>query len=141
MRPEAAQASQATVGAHYVGLIQDHLTRLRGIYNHRNRRLHFDTMVAALLTAFYDPALRSLRTIDDYTQCESLARDLPVDRVARSTLADAMGQMNPAHLIPLVRRLMDDLPSLRHADADLHDLLKRIIAADGTIFTLPADVL
>lgn len=140
-RPAVARAAEAAVGREYVGLIQSHLTRLRALYDHPNRTLHYDTVVAALLTASYDAALRSLRTIDDYTQCESLAPDLPVDRVARSTLADAMRQMDPAHLIPLVRRLMDDVPALRRDDGDLHALLKRVIAADGTIFTVPADVL
>ena len=122
-------------------MIQAHLRRLHDVYDHPNRTLRYDTVVAALLTAFYDPALRSLRTIEDHTRCEALADDLPVDRVARSTLADAMGHMDPAHLTPLVRRLMDDVPALRRADGDLHALLKRLVAADGTIFTVPADVL
>src|SRR5689334_1778864 len=89
-RPAVARATEAAVGRAYVALIQDHLQRLHRIYDHPNRTLHFDAVVAALLTAFYDPALRSLRTIEDHTCCEALADDLPVDRVARSTLADAM---------------------------------------------------
>ena len=140
-RPAVARASESAVGRAYVDLIQDHLTRLRGLYDHPRRVLHYDTVVAALLVAFYDPALRSLRTIEDHTRCEALAADLPVGRVARSTLADAMNHMDPAHLTPLVRRLMDDLPALRRADGDLHALLRRLVAADGTIFTVPADVL
>ena len=140
-RPAVARVGEAAVGRAYVDLIRDHLRRLRGIYDHPNRTLHYDTVVAALLVAFYDPAVRSLRTIEDHTRGEAVAADLPVDRVARSTLADAMNHMDPAHLTPLVRRLMDDVPALRRADGDLHALLRRLVAADGTVFTVPADVL
>ena len=136
-----ARVSPAAVGAEYVALIQSHMQGLRRLYNHPNRVLHYDTVLAALLTAFYDPALRSLRAMDDFTQCEALADDLPVARVARSTLADAMRTMDAKHLMPLVAKLMKDLPFLGRVDDDLRALLRRLIAADGTIFTVPADVL
>jgi hypothetical protein len=35
---------------------------------------------------------------------------------------------------------MRQLPGLKHADQDLGALLKRILAADGSVFTVPADV-
>jgi len=136
-----ARVSQAVVGSQYLAMIQSHMQGLRSLYNHPNRVLHYDTVLAAMLAAFYDPALRSLRAMDDFTQCEALAQNLPVDRVARSTLADAMRQMDARHLMPLVGKLMKDLPLLGRVDEDLQALLKRLVAADGTIFTVPADVL
>jgi hypothetical protein len=62
-------------------------------------------------------------------------------RVPRSTLSDAMGSMNPALLLPIITSLMKRVPGLKHVDPDLAGLLKTIVAADGSIFTVPADVL
>src|SRR5205823_3209033 len=43
-------------------------------------------------------------------------------------------------LLPIVQALMKKLPVLNRQDSDLHALRRRIIAADGSIFTVPADV-
>jgi hypothetical protein len=138
---KVARAAEAVVGRQYIQLLQGHLDHLRKLYNHPNRTLHFDTVLAALLTSFYNTAVRSLRTIDDFTQSEKLHDDLPVERIPRSTLSDAMAQMDASHLLPLVTQLMKQVPALARHDGDLHALLKRIIAADGSIFTVPSDVL
>ena len=49
--------------------------------------------------------------------------------------------MDGRQLLPIINALMKQLPGLRRQDGDLHALLKRIIAADGSLFTVPADVL
>jgi hypothetical protein len=140
-RPEVARTPAAVAGP-YVQLLQQHLDRLRQTYNHPNRTLHLDTVLTALLTAFYDPSVRSLRAVDDLSRCEQLADSQPVERICRSTLSDALRQMDAAHLLPIVAQLTRQLPALRRQDDDLHALLKRpLIAADGSTFTVPADVL
>jgi Transposase DDE domain len=140
-RPPVAQAAERVVGQQYVKLLQDHLARLRKLYDHPNRVLHYDSVLAALLIGFYNTTLRSLRTLEDQSQSEGLVQDLPMDRVCRSTLSDAMKQMKACDLQPIVASLLKQAPALRRQDNDLHALLKSIIALDGSVFTVPADVL
>lgn len=138
--PSPAQVVPALVGERWAPLLQGHLKRLRAAYDHPNRRLHFDTLLTALLLAFYDPAARSLRIIEDASTGEHWRKLLPVEKVCRSTLADALGKLSPHHLLPLIKELQRQLPGLDRQDQDLAGLLRRIIAADGSIFTVPADV-
>lgn len=140
-RPEVAQAAEAVVGHEYVQLIQPFLARLHQTYQHPNRRLYYDTVLTALLMGFYNSAIRSLRTMEDQSCCEGFVELLPVDRVCRSTLSDAMKQMEAGYLLPLVGTLVKQVPALKRTDDDLHALMRRIIAADGSVFTVPADVL
>ena len=49
--------------------------------------------------------------------------------------------MDADRLLPGIKSLMAPLPALRRADPDLHALLRTIVAADGSVFTVPADVL
>jgi hypothetical protein len=140
-RPEVAQAAEAVVGQQYVELIQPFLDRLHQLYPHPNRHLHYDTVLTALLMGFYNSSIRSLRTMEDKSQAEGFVQMLPIERVCRSTLSDAMRQMDATHLLPLVGQLIKQVPALRRTDGDLHALTRRIIAADGSVFTVPADVL
>ncbi|HEV2425518.1 MAG TPA: IS4 family transposase [Terriglobia bacterium] len=136
-----AKATETVVGAEYLALLQEHMHRLRSIYNHPNRMLHFDAVLATLLIGFYESSVRSLRALDDLSCREGAREVLPVDRVCRSTLSDAMRQMDAGQLQPIVQALWKQVPDLKHADGPLHALLKRIIALDGSVFTVPADVL
>jgi len=138
---EGARVDERLVGAEYVQLLQEHLHALRPLRAHPNRTLHYDTLLTTLLLGFYESADRSLRMLDDLSD-SAQARDLlPAGRTPRSTLCDALASFDPKALEPVVRSLMERLPGLSRADSDLHALLKRIIAADGSLFTVPADVL
>ena len=136
-----AQATDAVVGSQYVQLLQPFLARLRAAYIHPNRELHFDSVLVALLMGFYNSSVRSLRTLEDLSAVKGFVELLPVERVCRSTLSEAMRQMNAEQLLPIVQALMKQVPAMRSQDPNLHALLRRIIAADGSIFTVPADVL
>lgn len=123
-------------------MLDDHLRRLRQLPSHPNRLLHFDDLFVALLLGFYDPAVRSLRTLDAHSISEPHFQEhLGVERLARSTLSDALRSMSAKQFLPIVRELHSRIPQLKHADPDLAALLKRIIALDGSVFTVPADVL
>lgn len=128
------------VGAAEVTLLQEHLRRLHAHGDHRNRTLHFDTLLVTLLLGFYESADRSLRMLEDLSRGDHAQALLAVDRTPRSTMSDALARFDPKQLEPIVRSLSKRLPALRRTDEDLHALLKRIIAADGSIFTVPADV-
>jgi hypothetical protein len=136
-----AQAAEAVVGREYVELLQPFLERLHRAYSHPNRVLHYDAVLTALLLGFYNSSIRSLRAMEDQSQAQGFAGMLPPDRVCRSTLSDAMRQMDAKQLLPLVEALLKKVPALKRTDNDLHCLMRRIIAADGSVFTVPADVL
>jgi len=145
-RKQSGSASDARVNAQLVGvefvqLLQDHLHALRPQRQHPNRTLHYDELLTTLLLAFYEPADRSLRLMDDLSSSEQARVFLPAGRTPRSTLSDALASFDPKALEPVVRSLIKCLPALSRSDGDLHALLKRIIAADGSLFTVPADVL
>jgi len=136
-----ARVDERLVGAEFVQLLQGHLHTLRPHRAHPNRTLHYDELLTALLLAFYEPADRSLRRIDDLSDGEYARPFLPAGRTPRSTMSDALAGFDPRALEPLVASLMQRLPALSRGDGDLHALLKRVIAADGSLFTVPADVL
>lgn len=114
-----------------------HLARLRGKGAHGNRKLHHDQLFRGLLLAFFDPAVRSLRMIEDKGDFGG-GIDLP--RLARSTTADALAACDPSLLLPVIEDLQQRVPDLRHTGGDLAEVTKKIIAADGTHLSTLADV-
>ena len=129
-------AALATV-SNRLGLIDTHLTRLRALPSHGNRKLHVDQLFFGLLLSFFTPLARSLRTIEDVGD---FGGQLDLDRLARSTTADALAVFDPACLLPIIKDLRSRVPHLREADGDLSVITRRIIAADGTYLTTLADV-
>lgn len=125
-------------------VLDDHLQRLRGLSDHRNRVCHYDQVLCVHLLGFWDPLVRSLRTLDARSVADrSMHQATDGLRVARSTLSDAMREMPAAALLPLIERLLACLPNdCSHPElADLMTLKKRIHAIDGSYFRVPADVL
>lgn len=137
--PQPARVDERLVGVEHVRLLQEHLTRLRGGRDHPNRTLHDDTLLTALLLNFYESSDRSLRQIEDLS-CADQAREFLPGRTPRSTLSDALSSMDPRSLEPIMKALLARLPQLKRVDDDLAALCRRLIAADGSLFTVPADV-
>lgn len=143
---QIAQVPAALAGA-CASVLQDHLTRLRKIGDHPNRICHFDQLLSAHLLGFYDPVVRSLRTLDAQTVAsQTMKRGLDDLRLARSTICDAMGQLPADALLPLLQQLLGQLPEQCRGNlppelVDLLTLKKRIYAIDGSYFRIPADVL
>jgi hypothetical protein len=65
---------------------------------------------------------------------------LDLRRLARSTTSDALAALDPACLKPVIDDLRQRVPHLGNADADLAEITRRIIAADGTYLNTLADV-
>ncbi|HEY2898926.1 MAG TPA: transposase, partial [Polyangia bacterium] len=94
-------------------------------------------MILGLLLAFFEPMARSLRQIEG---CGDFRGHLDLQRLARSTTADALAAFDPHRLRPLIKELLARCPSLGRGDADLEAIASRIIAADGTYLNIAADV-
>jgi hypothetical protein len=128
------------MGGKYVRMLQDHLARLRAAHPHPNRTLFYDDVAIAYLLAFFTPTIRSLRTMDDYSQTAQMQENLSTDRLPRSTLSDANKVFDPTLLEPIIEELRARLPHLRQGDPLLAELTERVRVVDGSLFTVAADV-
>jgi hypothetical protein len=122
---------------HARGLLDEHLDRLRALPAHGNTRVHADQLALGRLLSFFEPMAQSLRLVE---ACGDFGGRLDLRRLARSTTSDALAAFDPEHLRPLVQDLRARRPGLANADPDLAGITRRIVAADGTYLTTPADV-
>ena len=136
-----AAADELLVGTEYLKVLDKHRRRLHAAGGaHPNRVLHYDDVFTLLLLSFFNPALRSLRTIDDASRGPAMRQCLDVERACRSTLSDANACLDPSLLLPIINDLRKKVPDLPRADAALQQLLNRAIAVDGSLFSVAADV-
>jgi hypothetical protein len=110
---------------------------------HGNRKLELGDVVMVMLCAFFNPTVRSQRLIEQFSQLDWVRQHLDVDAVRRSTLSDALRDFEPEQLKGLIRRLMREVPPLRRMQdgKDLERVCQQILAADGSYWTVPADVI
>ncbi len=127
-------------GEKYVAFLEGHLQQLRRAYAHPNRVVFYDDLVLAYLMAFFHPTVRSLRTLDDLSQVPAMADHLSTDRLCRSTISDANGLFDPQLLEPIIEHLRKRVPQLKQRDPKLAELLKQVIAIDGSLFTVASNV-
>jgi hypothetical protein len=126
---------------HVLKVLKGHLATLHAQRTHPNRTLYYDELLVALLVAAYEPCINSLRTLDDASASQSFLRSrITSTRLAKSTLSDALATMNPACLLPILKRLMLQVRHLPRRDPDLAGL-GRILAVDGSHFRMAVDVL
>lgn len=139
-KPAAPVRGEELFGVKYVDTLQQHLARLRAAHAHPNRTLFFDDVAIAYLLAFFTPTIRSLRTIEDFSQTPQMRAAASVERMPRSTLSDANKLFDPTLLEPIIEELRARLPDLRRTDGPLAELLGRVRAVDSSLFTVAADV-
>lgn len=134
------QDAERLLGSKYVKHLEKHLRRLRQAYPHGNRQLFYDDLVTVYLLAFFNPTVRSLRTLDDLSQLPDTQELLHIRRLCRSTLSDANALMDARLLEPIIARLRQALPDLEQRDGQLARLLKQVKLVDGSFFAAAADV-
>src|SRR5882757_8910642 len=98
---------EPVVGGKYVLQLEKLLHALRSTDAHGNRILHLDDVLVCYLLAFFNPSIRSLRTVEDFSQTQQAQRFLSVDRIPKSTLSDFQRVADPALLEPIVALLRD----------------------------------
>lgn len=127
-------------GGRYVHLLEKHLRRLHGHYQHGNRVLFFDQLVSAYLLAFFNPSVHTLRTLSDFSQVPAVQEQLTLRKLCRSTVSDANALMDPRLLEGLITELQARVPDLKHRDTELSRLLEQIRVVDGSFFAAAADI-
>jgi hypothetical protein len=128
------------LGASMLTLLKSHLKKLRKTYTHPNRVLHYDDLLTLLLICFFNPTVRSLRTLAGASRMPGLTEHLSVEQACRSTISDANRLLDASLLEPLIDDLRKRLPQLPHTDRKLEQLLRQVRAVDGSFFSVAADV-
>lgn len=139
-KPRPKIQAEELFGEKYARSLQAHLARLHAAYPHVNRTLFFDQVVIAYLLAFFSPAIRSLRTLDDASQIPFVSQQTGTDRIPRSTLSDANQVFDPALLEPIIEELRAKLPDIEQVDPQLGELTRRVRAIDSSLFSVAATV-
>jgi hypothetical protein len=129
-------------GGRLVRELERYVQSLRDESAHGNRQLFLDDVFLAYLLAFFNPTLRSLRTIEDFSQTRQAQRHLSTRRICRSTLSDFNQLADPTRLEPILMSLRAALSrkSAGQGRSDLQGLVKQVLAVDGTFFSAAADV-
>ena len=117
-------------GRRLIRTLENQLDTLRQKPCHANRDLRLDHVVVAHLLAFFNPALKSLREIEDLFQDRRLRKRFGSPRVPKSTLSDAQRVFDPQLLLPLMADLKARVKIQPH-DARLDQLMRDLMAADG----------
>jgi hypothetical protein len=127
---------EQVVGAKHVRALERLLGQLRERDPHGNRRLFLDDVFVAYLLAFFNPALRTLRTLEDFSQTRQAQKFLSIPRLCKSTLSDFNRLADPARLQPILDHLRREVltpgPRAGQAGGPLDDLHRRVLAVDGT---------
>lgn len=131
-------------GGKYVAMLEKYLTGLRGDPRHGNQGLFLDDVFIAYLLSFFNPTVRTLRTIEDFSQTQQAQKHLSTPRICKSTLSDFNKLVDPSRLEPIVAVLRAELTK-RCADGrihatDLNSIVQQIIAVDGTFLHAASDV-
>jgi hypothetical protein len=143
LSPDLPVWPEQVVGGKYVRLLERHLHQLRDEVPHGNQRLFLDDVLVAYLLAFFNPTIRSLRTLEDFSQTVQVQRHVSIPKLCRSTLSDFNQLADPSRLEPLLSALRRQL-NRRHAQRgttdELATLLRSTVAVDGTFLPAAAEV-
>jgi hypothetical protein len=142
---ELPEWPEPLMGGKYVRLLQRQLDALRSEDEHGNRKLFLDDVFVVYLLAFFNPAVRSLRTIEDLSQTRQAQKHLSVAKVCKSTLSDFNALADPQRLDPILQALRTQLARQqahqpRGNGGDLDELLRKTVAVDGTFLPAAARV-
>ena len=134
---------EQVVGAKHVRSLERLIERLRQQNPHGNRELFLDDVFVAYLLAFFNPALRTLRTIEDFSQTRQAQKHLTIGKLCKSTLSDFNKLADPTRLQPILDHLRREVlkpgPGSKAAEP-LIALHRQILAVDGTFLKAAAEV-
>lgn len=131
------------MGGKLVRLLEKQLQELRELDAHGNRELYLDDVFVAYLLAFFNPTIRSLRTLEDFSQTRQAQKHLSIAKICRSTLSDFNRLADPERLQPLLQALRAQV-NRKGVQTDQRDqlakLLRQTIAVDGTFLPAVSEV-
>jgi Transposase DDE domain len=133
---------ERVVGAKQIQSLERLVNRLREENPHGNRALFLDDVFVAYLLAFFNPALRTLRTLEDFSQTRQAQNHLTINKLCKSTLSDFNKLADPTRLQPILDHLRREVlkPGQGTAAEPLTALHRQILAVDGTFLKAAAAV-
>ncbi len=133
---------ETVVGGKHIATLEKLIQDLRDSDPHGNRALFLDDVFIASLLAFYNPSLRSLRTIEDFSQTRQAQKHLSIPKLCKSTFSDFNKLADPCRLQPILDHLRSQVlqPGSGKPINPLDDLHRQILAVDGTFLHATADV-
>jgi hypothetical protein len=133
---------ETVVGGTYLRSLETLVGQLRETHPHGNRDLFLDDVFIAYLLVFFNPSIRTLRTIEDFSQTQQAQRHLSIPKLCKSTLSDFNKLADPSRLQPLLDHLRRQVLKTRFANGSdsLQDLHRKVLAVDGTFLKVAADV-
>lgn len=140
MLPEQADAVRAEPlqGLKYVYQLDTLLRRLHDVGCERdtahNRRLHFDQYCLLVLLFLFNPALKSLRCLQQTSELKNVQRRLGCPRVSLGSFSEAIDVFDPLRLKEIINELGHQLePHSR--DPRLHEVRDTVTLVDATLLT------
>jgi hypothetical protein len=129
-------------GGKHIRTLRRLIDQLRGETAHGNQKLFLDDVFVAYLLAFFNPSIRSLRTLEDFSQTQQGQRHLSIPKLCRSTLSDFNKLADPERLRPILDHLRREVlkPTGGRPPNSLAGLHRQILAVDGTFLHAAADV-
>lgn len=145
---ELPEWPEQVIGGKYVRLLQTQLDQLRlearSSAGHGNRLLFLDDVFVVQLLAFFNPTVRTLRTIEDFSQTRQVQKHLTLRRICKSTLSDFHQLADPSRLEPILQALRVQVNRKQvqqgGSSDELATLLKQTVAVDGTFLPAVAEV-
>ncbi len=133
---------EPVTGAKHIRSLERLIDQLREQDPHGNRDLFLDDVFVAYLLAFFNPALRSLRTIEDFSQTRQAQKHLSIPKLCKSTLSDFNKWADHSRLQPILDHLRREVlkPGPGQAAEPLRALHRRILAVDGTFLKAAAAI-
>jgi Transposase DDE domain len=130
------------LGGKHVRMLEQLIRNLHDSDSHGNRTLFLDDVFIASLLAFFNPSLRSLRTIEDFSQTRQAQKHLSIPKLCKSTFSDFNKLADPSRLQPILDHLRSEVlkPGSGRPTNTLDDLHRKILAVDGTFLHAAADV-
>ena len=129
-------------GATQVRSLQRLVEQLREQTPHGNRELFLDDVFVAYLLAFFNPGLRTLRTIEDFSETRQAQKHLTIRKLCKSTLSDFNKLADPTRLQPILDHLRREVLKAgpKKADGPLAELYRKVLAVDGTFLKAASSV-
>jgi hypothetical protein len=129
-------------GATQIRSLEGLVDQLREQNPHGNQQLFLDDVFVAYLLAFFNPGLRTLRTIEDFSRTKQAQKHLSISKLCKSTLSDFNKLADPARLQPILDHLRREVLKAgpKKADGPSADLYRKVLAVDGTFLKAASTV-
>jgi hypothetical protein len=143
VEPALPEWPEPVQGAKYLRILHKHVLALRGKATpdpHGNRDLFLDDVVLAHLYAFFNPTIKSLRVIEDFSKTRQSKKHIKAPKIARSTLSDFHKVVDPTLLQPIIAHLHSEARKKNCLPGGLPETVMLLLLVDGSYFAVAANV-